>query len=748
MAGNALAFTIALVDRMSAPAKVMTASLGALETQLKSVLDLAKQLSELGIKAPKIPPLPSSGANERAQKMHGPSRKDFDAQQRMLASAPWKGPEQILKPVQLANGELELLKQQLRDDKLAVTNLSASLRQLKSATVPNVAAIQSAEKELQRYKNSLGETQSKLVASGNAFRFGSEGTNRLTTTLRELAEAAGAGGAVGRLTELRARVAGVASPLEELTGLGPRAAIGIAAITVAAVAAAAAAWKLGSAIVGLVKGGAMMAINASEARGDTVDMLEAFLGARDVAEQTFDKLSAIGDISAASQKSIQAAAQALSAAGVTASDRLTASVRSIAQVESVMEGGGSRIQSIIERATQSDAFTLDARRLKGTGIQLTAFYEAMAKRTGQGVKQVEAQLKAGKIKANDGIDALNDVIETKFGKLALGQAGDYAVQIQRLHDKFKKLFEKVDTGPFGAALARIVALLDKASPSGKALADVFEATFGGLFKLIDQLSPYLEIAFLGLELMALKVLNAFKPVAKQLGITFGGDQVSKQEAFAKSTLLVADGIGKVAGWLGQIMAKKPAIDGLIQGFSLLLAPVIWVGKMLASVTAALFLLGVAVTAAGAWLLGLGQMAVQAGTNFVTGLIRGITGGAGQLVDSVRAMGQGALDAFQGFFKMHSPSRLMMKQGEFISLGVAAGIDQGAPVANDNMRDMLAVPPPRVNESRARGASSERPVVHIDQITISGVQNAEDIRREMPEVMADVMEQAALMVGTR
>lgn len=778
MAGNALAFTISLVDKMSAPAKAMSASLGALETQLKSAIDLAKQLSELGVKMPKVPSLPG-GPSERAPKgkMFGPSRKDFEAQQRLavreadraakmaaaaevraaksaaaeqekLAQAPWKGAEQALKPIQLAKGELEQLKQQLRDDKLAVTNLSASLGQLKAATVPNVAAIQAAEKELQRYKNSLGETQAKLVASGNAFRFGSEGTNRLTTTLRELAEAAGAGGAVGRLSDLRSRVTGVAGPLEELGAVGPKAAAGIGALVVAALAGAAAAYKLGAALAGLVKSGAEMAIQASEARGDTLDMLEVFLGTRDVAEATYDKLLGIGKISAASQEAIQSSAQQLSAAGVKTSDRLVAGVKAIAQVESVLKGGGSKIQNILERASQTDVFTLDARRLKDTGLELSEFYATLAKRTGKGVKEVEAQLKAGKVKAAEGIDALAETIDKKFGKLALGQAMDFEVQMQRLRDNIKNLFAKVDTGPFSNALERIVALFDEANPSGAALRDVLTSAFSGVMKLVEKVEPYVTIFLLGLELAALKVANAFKPLMKQLGMTFGGDQAAKQEAFSEKMIKLANIVGTVADAIVKLAMNKTLIAGLGTAFDLVMIPIKFLGGILLSAAALFAIVGAAIVGTAVVLKQLGDWAIEAGTNFVTGLIEGITGNAGRLVEAVMSMGRGALDAFTGFFDMNSPSRVMMEQGKFISLGVAAGIDQSAPVANDNMRDMLEVPPPRVSEPRAGRTSGECPVVHIDQITITGVQNAEDIRREMPEVMADVMEQAALMVGTR
>ena len=82
---NSLAFTLALVDKMSAPAKAMAMELGGVEEKLKSILDLVTKLGSL--KLPKLQ-LGEGGAGMPRQapapmgKMFGPSRKDFEAQQR------------------------------------------------------------------------------------------------------------------------------------------------------------------------------------------------------------------------------------------------------------------------------------------------------------------------------------------------------------------------------------------------------------------------------------------------------------------------------------------------------------------------------------------------------------------------------------------------------------------------------------------------------------------------------------------
>ena len=69
-------------------------------------------------------------------------------------------------------------------------------------------------------------------------------------------------------------------------------------------------------------------------------------------------------------------------------------------------------------------------------------------------------------------------------------------------------------------------------------------------------------------------------------------------------------------------------------------------------------------------------ALQMGKDFVSGMINGIGNMAGALKDKVTGMAKGALDSAKDFLGIKSPSREMMKVGEYTAEGFAEGIEDG------------------------------------------------------------------------
>ncbi|SCM94504.1 Putative tail tape measure protein [Bacillus mycoides] len=64
---------------------------------------------------------------------------------------------------------------------------------------------------------------------------------------------------------------------------------------------------------------------------------------------------------------------------------------------------------------------------------------------------------------------------------------------------------------------------------------------------------------------------------------------------------------------------------------------------------------------------------QIGKDIINGLINGISSMASAAWDAVGDIASGIADAVTGFFDMHSPSRLMFENGEFVTEGLALGI---------------------------------------------------------------------------
>jgi phage-related minor tail protein len=70
-----------------------------------------------------------------------------------------------------------------------------------------------------------------------------------------------------------------------------------------------------------------------------------------------------------------------------------------------------------------------------------------------------------------------------------------------------------------------------------------------------------------------------------------------------------------------------------------------------------------------------------GTNFIDGLITGFKAMVPALGDVVKSIGDGALKTFTDFFKIKSPSKVMMEVGGFVGEGLALGIDHTGGMVN-------------------------------------------------------------------
>lgn len=80
---------------------------------------------------------------------------------------------------------------------------------------------------------------------------------------------------------------------------------------------------------------------------------------------------------------------------------------------------------------------------------------------------------------------------------------------------------------------------------------------------------------------------------------------------------------------------------------------------------------------GSWFSGLGGQLVGAGQNIIDGLIRGISGGKDAVINKIKEIAGGALDAIKNFFGIHSPSRVMRDEvGLMLMAGLSIGINRG------------------------------------------------------------------------
>ncbi len=610
-------------------------------------------------------------------------------------------------PANNANKALASLQKQIKAEEQELAKLNKAQRNLNKGDVVDIQTSKALKQQISQKGNALAGLQQQMVQLGQA------GTKD-----------------IGAATE-------------SVEGLGSE--LGLLADPAAA--AAAAVLALGAAFAALVYKGASIAIQAAEAKQDTLDLLDAMLGSQEAADDMYDKINDITRDVAISQERATALAKELSAAGITSSGALTDAITSIGQVESVLgKEAGGKIQTILEKAAQSGKFTLNPKQLVGTGVQVQKLYEQIAKDTHKGVKQVEAELKAGKIDAAVGVAALTKVLDTKFAGPAAGQVRDLGNQLQRFKDNIGKLFEDVDTSGFLDALHEVLDLFDQDSESGKALKEVLTSAFNGVFSVAQAVLPYIKTGLRGLVIIGLQVAIALKPLVKTIRDAFGGESTSGVDTFAKALSVVGEYVAKFVGYLVVVAQFKPLWYAIAAAVAIALTPfALFLAIMIAINTAIAFVISKIVDLI-TWFASLGPAAAKTGSAIVDGLIDGFVNMGPNLLKAVSWLADKAIGAFKKTFGIASPSKVMMGMGKNLMQGLDMGIDMGAPAANDTLAHSVD-PAPTIGKAAASASVSHTTGDITIHIEINGIGSVAELKEAMPGIMADALEQAGLMTGT-
>ncbi len=722
---DALTFILAMTDRLSGPASVATANVKRLNDQLVALSKTAAELPNI-----KLPKLTGGGAGRAPKAGAGIVKIPFagDPNATGAAQAFVVNEKQRAKAAgQAAKAIAAAKKQEERATNQAAKAAQKAADQQRKAFQKQVAFANKGQQEIQKAQKQAQRNMERAAAKAarDAKKRSKESiaaADKAHATVNDLASSFGPlGKAIGFLTN-PATLAGAA-----VVALG-------AAFTYAA-----------------IQGGSL-ALAATEAKGDTMDMLEAMLGSAAAATETYDKVRDLTRDFAISLGDAQGLASSLTAAGITNKDMLHDALTSVAQVDSVIKGAGGKVEAILQKAAQTGKFAVSTKQLVGTGVQLSALYEELAKRTGKGVKQIEKELKAGKIEAGVGIAALTKVIDTKFGALAGKQALDFSAQMVRLKDNLFSLFDGVKTGPFLVAFSKIVALFDEANPAGQAMKAAITGIFDKLFAVATAVLPYIKVLLQGLVIIGLKVFIAFKPLTKALSDAFG----KKTMGSAEKTADILSKFGDIAAFAVSAFVKLLMMPGVFTTIANAVKLVVGTVKILAFVVFALYsgwvlVMGVLATVLG-WFTRLGSAAVKLGVDITSGLIKGLLSMAGPLIGAMASLASQALKAFKSVFGIASPSKVMAKMGVNMTEGLTKGLAKSSPMANVAMGNVVNMDAFRSARSSAAPApsssssSSSSVTIAAGAIVISGVANPEAMRDAFPDILAEALERAGLSAG--
>lgn len=556
-------------------------------------------------------------------------------------------------------------------------------------------ALQSLAKEKDPLKQQLGF----LKLNRDAWR-------GMATEMREASQSKAAGSMLGQLKGLGA-------------ALGPWAQIGgfVLDLGKAAIEAGEKVFELGAAFV-------HAAVEEANFRAVTTRTLEAMLGSRKAAEESFAAIAGAAESTSMTRKELAALYEDLLAfrdeGGLT--EKNVQDIIAASMDVGAIQGRSAQdaLLEVVKHAQASGSF--DERAMHGLrGIAAATpqkFIQYLAEQHHTSTDQIKAMLKAGQISAAEGTKALLDLVQKNVDKGgALGSTAgsisksDIFVQLKNLKERVSSLFGGIDMAPLNRALEYVSKLLDPAGPKFKRLQTIIEGTFDKIAQFVDRvvesgavedIIDAITDAFNILEQVDLNSLvGDVQDLASGVKLLFGSND--DQKAFAEGLTLVAKisldailaGLGMLTATVKALVAYRDAILQMADALSRMLGMGgIHVQKMMSKQSIG----GEAAGSPG------GNASAAAtpspvvappdnsavahahgkntGFNFAQGLAAGIQDGGGDARAAATALGDTTVNATRNRLGIHSPSDVMMELGAYTAQGFQVGLDSVTPPSFD------------------------------------------------------------------
>lgn len=544
-------------------------------------------------------------------------------------------------------------------------------RMVKASAIGDTKALKKLTTDLGLVKKAFGELPPTMQKAAMGESEVARGATKLSGALEgQLQKMGGAGPVISGL-------------IFKLGGLGG--AYGaVAAVAVGAIATI----VLG--ISALKAWGMRLAIEAVEAKEKLLSLFSAMAGSRSAGAATVAMLGKLSDELGVTRESLGGAAREFAAMGITDLGALRSQVRAVTAITAVMGDEGAAAYSKLVAKTQEAIDTGSKFKLADKQIaqwrQMGLNIGDIAKRMGLTSQALEQGLAKGTVDAKKFQAALGDVAREKFGDALAAQAMQPAKQWDKLKENFSRLFEDVNVKPLLEAFQRVVQIFSGDKASGKAMKVGLTATFNSVIASSAKMVDWLVGAFLKVEIAALKIA-----------------------IWARPWLAWFDALDSKYGIIDKLITGVKAF-GVVLGViaAVFFAPLAYLAVVLTAGAVALATIVGWAVAAGEALGGLAAQALTAAENFVGGLVDGIVGGLGRVVDAAKNLAQGALDAVTGLFDSHSPSLVMKRIGLVgVAGGLALGMTAGIPAATDAAQNVAGAVVQTVGEQVAQPASGGR-----------------------------------------
>ncbi|WP_437982924.1 hypothetical protein [Sorangium sp. So ce117] len=607
---------------------------------------------------------------------------------------------------------LASLRDKIKADQAAINELQSAMRRLQGGSAVNVAVMRQLRDQLAAKRASLAAAQESYVKLGGTFGDLRSAARATGTGLDDLLGAAqGAGGPIS----------GLASRVSQLRSiLGKAGAAGAALVLAAALIALVAGSVVATAAL------AVFALHAAGAAREARLLFDAVNAGAGADQRLGVQVELLAGRVALARAQLQDMALALGRTRLQGRS-LEAAFSAVATATAVMgQAAGGVLQGIATEAARTRVFVLNAFSLDGTGLKLADVGQALAKRMGVSFQTAMAAIHNGRVRVEEGLKALDDAVQAKFGRIAKAQLLGFGAQLQRASESVGGLFKDVKIEPFLRGLQGVLRLLDQNTVTGRNLKLLAETLLNPVFEAVARVSPYVQGFFKGMVIAALVVVLMFVRVKRALEGALGSDAKSKIDGVKVS---VYAGIAAIALLVGSLAALAVMVAVLATP---LVAPFVALG-------AAVLMLSLPFVVAGAAVYGLYLAVVAAyraiaavdfatlGSHLVDGLVAGLRSGISRVVSAVKELGASATAALSSIWKVASPSKVGFEKGAFYGEGVELGIESrtaGVDVASQGLAE-AATGAKGLGSGRG-AATAQRGGGDTYNVVIHGVKDADEL----------------------
>lgn len=549
-------------------------------------------------------------------------------------------------PLDSATQKLEKFQKQLEEDSGALAGMQRALRNLKGGGAVAESQITKLKGAIAAQKATIAQTQAKVIDLGGAFK-------RTKPPAEEL------GGVFGALLK-RAQSAG--GPVGGLAGRisGLHKAFAGGAVVVGVVALAAALVLLVAGAAAATYAISKFALASADAYRSERLQLEGLVKIRNWYGLAADKAGFLQD-----------QINKVSASSALGRDQIAGLAEEFYSLN--LRGGN------LQQALKGASIALATQGQRGL-----AQFKAMA---------LGASLYGGSIKK------VTEDFEARLGPIARAQLLSIDVQSAKLKESMAAIFRDVHIEGFLKGLNEITQQFSQNTATGRALHSIAIVLLSPLFDSVGKGGPLVKRFFQGMVYGALQLAIGIILVRNWFKRTFADSSILK----ALSSQQTAFELGGQAVKVFAIALGVAAAAALVlaAAVTLILVPLVWIGKKTASAIDALTQIdwkrpGAAIAAGLAGLAktviniasgGLFDAFVSLGENLTRGLVAGFKRGFSAVENTVTQLGALSKGAYSAAIESHSPSKAAARIAFTFPQGAAGGVKAGTPLVVRSVQQM-------------------------------------------------------------